>query len=145
MNYVRYGFIDSQHNPSVKDETFSGYKKTHVTKQLSDSIIKGKLDKACFWMAELDISGYSLFIWKKAIMIACKEINTASPNLPFYLYKKSKEYEKILENKDVRNIQSSRDLLCEMISVLTLSPKRKFPSTKTIKEDDLTLNKIKKK
>ena len=55
--------------------TFSGYKKTQVFQQLKKSILKGEVDKACFWAAELDASSYTEEMWNKIMLFACKEIN----------------------------------------------------------------------
>ena len=61
-----------------KNMTYSGYKKTQVFQQLKKSILKGEVDKACFWAAELDASCYTEDVWVKIMLFACKEINYAN-------------------------------------------------------------------
>jgi hypothetical protein len=131
-----------------KDKTFSGYKKTQVFQQLKESILKGEIDKACFWGCEMDASNFTQDVWKKLLLFACKEINCANPNLPGFLLKRYKEFQALeLEwtKQELRNCQESRNRLCELICVLTLSPKKKFPKYCKIKESDFQLETLKTK
>jgi hypothetical protein len=141
-------YINGKHTPLDKNITFSGYKKTQVFQQLKNSILKGEVDKACFWAAELDSSCYTLEIWNKIMIFACKEINYANPNLPTYLYKSYREFSRIAYNwtkKDMCNSQELRNRLCELICILSMSLKKKFPDYPRIKEDDFKIINMKKR
>ena len=125
INSCITGDLDIQY----KDQTYSGYKKTQVFQELKKSILKGEIDKACFWASELDTSCFTLDIWNKLLLFAAKEINYANPALPPYLYKR---YTEILNEApkwskyEMRNSQELRNRLCEMICILCLSPKKSF-------------------
>lgn len=131
-----------------KNMTFSGYKKTQVFQQLKKSILKGEVDKACFWAAELDASSYTEEIWTKIMIFGCKEINYANPNLPTYLYKSFREFKRISNNwskKEMCDSQELRNRLCEFICILSMSLKKKFPDYPRIKENDFKISNMKKK
>lgn len=144
INSCITGDLDIQY----KDQTYSGYKKTQVFQELKKSILKGEIDKACFWASELDTSCFTLDIWNKLLLFAAKEINYANPALPPYLYKR---YTEILNEApkwskyEMRNSQELRNRLCEMICILCMSPKKKFPDYPKIKEDDFKIFNMKKR
>ena len=138
----------NMHTLFDKNMTFSGYKKTQVFQQLKKSILKGEVDKACFWAAELDASSYTEEIWTKIMIFGCKEINYANPNLPTYLYKSFREFKKISNNwskKEMCDSQELRNRLCEFICILSMSLKKKFPDYPRIKEEDFKINNMRKK
>ena len=131
-----------------KHTTFSGYKKAQVFQQLKKSILKGEVDKACFWAAELDASCYTEELWTKIMIFACKEINYANPNLPSYLYKSYRDFKRISYNwskKEMCDSQELRNRLCELICILSMSLKKKFPDYPRIKEVDFKINNMKKR
>jgi hypothetical protein len=131
-----------------KNMTFSGYKKTQAFQQLKKCVLKGEVDKACFWAAELDASSYTKEVWDKIRLFACKEINYANPNLPTYLYKSYCEFSRISHNwskKEMCNSQELRNRLCELICILSISLKKKFPDYPRIKEDDFKIKNMKKR
>ena len=144
INSCINGDLDIQY----KDQTFSGYKKTQVFQELKKSILKGEIDKACFWASELDVSCYTFDIWNKLLLFAAKEINYANPRLPPYLYKR---YTEVLREAtkwtkyEMRNSQELRNRLCEFICILCLSPKKKFPDYPKIKENDFKIFNMKKR
>jgi hypothetical protein len=131
-----------------KNMTFSGYKKTQVFQQLKKSILKGEVDKACFWAAELDASSYTEEMWNKIMLFACKEINYANPNLPTYLYKSYRDFRRISYNwskKEMCDSQELRNRLCEFICILSMSLKKKFPDYPRIKDADFKIKNMKKR
>lgn len=133
-----------------KKQTFSGYKKTQVMSQLKKCILKQELDRACMWAAELDISGHIGNLWETLIIYACNEINIINPALPIYIYKKYKEFLRLLSlhkgsEIQLRNNQESRNKLCDLLCVITLSPKKKLPKYSKIKDEDLIIQNIRKK
>jgi len=131
-----------------KNMTFSGYKKIQVFQQLKNSILKGEVDKACFWAAELDASSYTEEMWNKIMLFACKEINYANPNLPTYLYKSYRDFRRISHNwskKEMCNSQELRNRLCEFICILSMSLKKKFPDYPRIKDTDFKIKNMKKR
>ena len=55
---------DIRTSSDFKSITFSGYKKTDVKNQLIENILKGKIEPACHWCAELLCSGNFIDIWE---------------------------------------------------------------------------------
>lgn len=148
LNAPTYSYINNLKLMKHKDSTFSGYKKTHVLQELKKNILKGNTDKACFWACELDVSGFTEEVWNKMLIFACKEINSANPNLPNYLYERYLEFSTLQNtwsNIEIRNSQESRNRLCELICVLSLSPKNKMPNYTKIKESDFQIYNMKRR
>ena len=71
--------------------TFSNYKKTHVIKELYNSLYYEKKDESLFWTCELLCSGLVLDIWNVYIQYVCKHIHIHNPKLILYLVKKFNE------------------------------------------------------
>ena len=44
---------DIRTSPNFKGISFSRYKKTEVRNQLIENMLKGKIEPACYWCAEL--------------------------------------------------------------------------------------------
>ena len=122
-------------NEDYKKQTFSCYKRTQVLSSLKKCINKQEIDRACKWGAELDLSNFTEKLWEQMIIYACKEINVINPNLPNYLWKRYSEFLQVTmdyDNKSLKNVQESRNRLCDLLCVITLSPKKKIPSFKKI-------------
>ena len=69
------------------------------------------------------------------IIYACKEINVINPNLPSYLWKRYNEFLQVTmeyDKKSLKNVQESRNRLCDLLCVIALSPNKKIPSIKKI-------------
>lgn len=143
QNYSR---IDITQN--FKDETYSGYKKTKVVSALKEHIKKGEIDRACFWLAELDVSGFSEKLWETLCIFGCQEINIANPRLATFLWNRTIRFSKICNRytntHELCNDQESRNVLCELISVLSLSPKRKLSKNVKINENHYRSDFLKK-
>lgn len=137
-------YIHNAKKEKYTKSTFSGYKKIEVNNVLKKTILKGELDRACYWGVELDISADVFKLWDRLIAFAAKEINIASPNLPIFLWKRYHEFKNLEKNfikyrLEIRNNQESRNKLCELITVLTLSPKKKILPLPKIKEEHFEL------
>lgn len=150
MEQIKDSRIYIPDEEKYKKQTFSGYKKTQVMSQLKKCILKQELDRACMWGAELDISGHIANLWESLILYSCNEINIINPALPIYIYKKYKEFLKLLSchkgsEIQLRNNRESRNKLCDFLCVITLSPKKKLPKYTKIKDEDLIIQNIRKK
>lgn len=144
----KYKIIDTRLNEDFKQKTFSGFQKKDVIAALFKSIDQGKIENACHWCTECIISGYTLKIWDRLIVYACKIVHINNPKLPIYLYKKNMilfNQLKRLEckNKDyliLRNSQMIRNLVCDLIStIITSEKKKKYDKLFKIKEGDFNI------
>ena len=142
-------YVYNSKNEKYSKSTFSGYLKSEVMNVLKKTITKGELDRACYWSVELDISADTSKLWDRLISFAAKEINIANPNLPIFLWKRYFEFKNLEKNfmkykLELRNNQESRNKLCELVSVLTLSPKKKIIGLPKIREVDFEISNMKK-
>jgi hypothetical protein len=51
----------------LKGVSFSNYKKTDVKNQFIDNMLKGKVEPACYWGAELVCAGHYLELWENIL------------------------------------------------------------------------------
>ena len=111
-------------------QTFSGFKKNEVTKQIYTSIEKQNVQASLYWCAESVASGYFLELWDIIIKIYCFNIHTANPKLPLYLYFRYNEFKTIINNTpdnneiDLRNNTQIRRIFSEIVIILCTSTRK---------------------
>lgn len=118
------GFIAD--NRTFTKLTFNGYKNTGIVTEFHKSILQGKYELACHWMAELDSSCMQEALWERILLITTKDIHLHNPYLPSYVYNKYKIFLDLLErstHRDIRNNETHRHMLCEIIGILVFSGK----------------------
>ena len=106
--------------------TFSNYKKSHVIKELTNSMYYQKLEEAFFWTGDLLCSGHIIDIWNVYIHFICKYIHVNNPKLPIYLYKKFEEFKSIAvksSDLELRNNKEVRILFFTITAMLCDSKK----------------------
>ena len=141
---------DTRNLKAFKDQAFGGYNLTQAGNALEKSILEDKIEPALHWCLQLFFSGIVGNLWSKLITIATKNINIYNPKLPEFIYNKSEQWNKIVDNpkfaKDnvllLRNHPSVRLLLAEMVATLVLSKKHKIPTLPKIKKEDFLLEKF---
>jgi replication-associated recombination protein RarA len=62
--------------------TRGGYLLSEVVSALQKSIRRGLLDEAAYWAVEMDLSGYSEYLWRRLRIITSEDIGPANPSLP---------------------------------------------------------------
>jgi len=129
-----YIIIDPRPLEAFKDKTFSGFKKREVLNTLMKCIEKGLIEPACYWVTECIVSGYCQELFEKLIVYNSKIIHINNPRLPEFLWRR---YDCFLSSfnhinkkkKDqlihLRNTQSVRNCLFDIITTMTLSSKAK--------------------
>ena len=129
-----------------RSETFSGYKRTEVKKEMFNSIYNGKIEPACYWCAELICTGHFMDIWELILFYTCKHIHLGNPMLPVYINLRFQNFKEILNlgyvNNELamRNNDKVRKLFNEIICVLCTSMKQHSYETIRVKQEDFNMN-----
>lgn len=109
--------------------TFSKYSRSAVKKELIGNILKGKIEPACNWSAELICSGHFGDLWEVILFIIGKYIHIGNPKISIYIESRYNVFRNIMTQGffaneiDIRNNDNIRKLFAEIISVLTLTDK----------------------
>lgn len=146
--------IDSRTVKDFKDQVFGGYKLSAASAALDKALLEDKVEPALHWTLQLLLSGTIQPLWNKLINFACKVINIYNPLLPEFLYNKTIAWLHITENaaytgKDnvlkLRNHPTVRLLLAEMVTIISLSKKRKLNILPRIKKEEFIIDTFKAK
>jgi len=123
---------DSRKISSFSRNSFSKYKKSDIIKLFEKNLILSKYNESSFIGIELHISIYINDIFQNLFYISSLYTNIEYPNLPNLLNNFFLRYNNILINikknknilfKDNRNNQEIRNLITNMIGLVSLSPK----------------------
>ena len=122
--------------------TFSEYSRSKVKKILLETLIKGEIEPACYWSAELICSGLYQDIWEIIILYTSRYIYISNPRLPLYIELRLESFREIINNGfsenilKLRNNEKIRKLFAELISMLCFSKKRHAFESLNIKDKD---------
>ena len=132
-----------------RSETFSGYKRTEVKKEMFNSIYNGKIEPACYWCAELICTGHFMDIWEILIFYLGKHIRNENPKIAVYLYNRFCIFRNNvaqgshIQEHDLRNNKVIRELFAEILVVLVSNPKKNgVELLKINKEDEFDMTKM---
>ena len=110
--------------------TISNFKRSEVLTQLRKSIQFSQIEDAALWTTELHCSGSLKQLFVDFVMAYVQKINISNPNLPYFLYKKIIQFEKITDtyNKliDTRNNQEIRNMFADIVVCLATSRKNSY-------------------
>ena len=138
---------DSRILSAFKTHTFGGYSKNNVITELDKMLIDEKIEASIYWAFQLFFSGTVSFLIDKMHIFAAKNINIANPLLPQYLWSRIQLWNKITDNKaysrdnilNCRNHPELRNMLVELVTIITLSKKRKCDNMSKPKKEDFLL------
>lgn len=129
--------------------SFSKYKKVDVRKQFVDAMLKGKIEPACHWCAELICAGHYTDVWETILYYMSKHIHLGNPKLAIYLEMRYDVFKNImaqgfrLNELELRNNEKIRKLFAEIICTLTLSSKKpSFEAIKINKEEEFDMTQM---
>ena len=121
---------DVRTSPQFRGISFSKHKKSDVKTALIDNLLKGKIEPACHWGAELVCAGHYLELWENILYYCAKHIHCGNPKLVCYLEKRFDCFKSIITSGSVstdlelRNNPTVRNLFTEVLCILSLSPKK---------------------
>jgi hypothetical protein len=136
-NYTHTEINDIRSPAQFRGVSFSKYKKTEVRKHFVEAMMKGKIEHACNWCAELICAGHYVDVWEVIFYYMAKHIHLGNPKIVIYLEMRYEVFRNImgqgfyLSELEIRNNEKIRKLFAEIICTLTLSPKK--PSFEPIK------------
>jgi hypothetical protein len=140
---------DVRNGTDFKSISFSGYKKSEVKNQLIESLIKGKVEPACNWSAELICAGHYIDIWECILFYLGKHIHGANPKMVVYLEKRYKIFRNIIQQGlfvselELRNNSTIRKLYAEIIIIVAKSPqKHSFETIKIDRVEEFDITKM---
>jgi len=140
---------DIRSSGDFKGYTFSKYKKTDVRKQLVENIVKGKIEPACYWCAELICAGHYSDIWEIILHYTGKHIHLGNPKIVIYLQSRFELFKNVVsqghfyDDLQLRNNNTIRKLFAEMISIITTSNKKNsFEPIKINREEEFDMTQM---
>ena len=141
---------DLRRSADFRGTTFSNYKKTTVRKNMIECMLKSKVEPACYWSIELICAGHFSELWDIFLQYVGKHIHIGNPKVVIYLEKRFDMFRNVIETANftdetqLRNHPTIRQMFAEIVSTLTLSPrKHSFEHIKIKREEefDMTLMK----
>lgn len=124
-----YVIHDIRTQKDFKGITICGYKRKDVINAYQNSIINNKLEDAIRWCTELHSTGLNNQIWDTLKMIYIKYIHINNPKYFFYILKREKDYQRVIDTYPKkheifsRNNQEIRNLYAELTAISTLTKK----------------------
>jgi hypothetical protein len=136
----------------LKAYTFSNFKKTQVCDQITKNILRGRIESACYWSAELICAGHFYDLWEEILYFFGKHIHLGNPKMVIYLDKRWKYFESIINQGhyitelSLRNDKQIRILFAEIVCVLSLSVKKQsFEPIKIMRNEEFDLNNLRER
>lgn len=113
------------------------------------NMIRGRIEQACYWCAELVCAGQYLDAWENIFHFMSKHIHIGNAKMPFYVERRFTIFRNIVEEGlytnelQLRNHAEIRKLFAEVICNLTLSPRKpSFEPVKIHRQDEFDITNL---
>lgn len=139
---------DTRKENDFKGITFSKFKVSEVKKELLNNILHGKIENACYWLAELLCAGHYIDIWNSILLVMSQRIHLGNIKLPIYLEMRYQEFREIVQNGYIdnelrmRNNVKIRLLFAEIIAILSMSNKKHNLERIKIKPEEFIITEL---
>lgn len=121
-----YLILDTRSKEHFKVQTYSNYLKKDVISVFQKKILEGEIEQTCYWAVELILSLAIDTLIDKILMVAIKYVNTACPQIPFYIWSKIEFFmDNLKRPEELRNNQVFRNHIVEICVILCGSSKGK--------------------
>jgi hypothetical protein len=133
--------IDERTLDDFKKQSFGGHNKTTVNSEFEKAIKSENVERAIYLGFQLYFSGLTDQLWNKLLGMAGNQVNILNPRLPYFLLEREIKWKTIINSSvyknsqafiNIRNNQELRNLLTEMIAMISLSRKNKIESSPKI-------------
>lgn len=115
------------HDTRKFDKTsYSAYNKKSVFTEWMKAILHTQYETACHYTAEIDCSLWQDELWERIILFASKHVHIHNPSLPIFLnrqFLKFVELSKAENPSRLRNNDSHRKIVCQLVGILVYSGK----------------------
>ena len=121
---------DVRSTGDFKGITFSKYKKTEVRNTFIETMLRDKVEPACYWCAELICAGHFTDVWECILYYMGKYVHLGNPKLIIYLESRYTIFRNIMNGTmyahemQLRNDPNIRRLFAEIVCVLVQSPRK---------------------
>lgn len=129
--------------------SFSKFKKTDVQKQLIINLSKGRIEPACYWVAELICAGHYMDIWETILKFVGKYIHLGNPKIVVYLEARYSVFRNIMQQGhytselQLRNNPTIRKMFAEIICILACSNrKHSFETIKINRQEEFDITQM---
>ena len=140
---------DIRYSGDFRGYSFSRYKKTDVQKTMVQNMLKGKVEPACYWCAELICAGHFIDAWETILHYMGKYVHLGNPKLVIYLDMRYDMFRTLMSQShyinehDARNNIKLRKLFAEIVCTLTLSNKKhSFEHHKINREEEFDITQM---
>jgi len=103
--------------------TVNGHNLFEVVSGLQKAIRRGQVDDALYWATDMDLSGFSGYLWRRLFIIACEDIGLANPDAITQVNALFNAYH---AQKPSKNQGPKRLMLAQAVIVLATSPKSRL-------------------
>lgn len=139
---TEYRINDARNAKELRQTSYHGFKRKDLFKFLISQIKNQNLDNANYWCAECLMSGYCVELYEKLLDYYVTEVNIKNPDILVFMFHQYDRYTELIneyeELIDTRNDQEIRNLLCVIVSIITLSNQFQLPKLQKINQIDIT-------